>query len=259
MSKQVLKSIHSLINMSVKEAPIEQQFVQDLRISIEQAQQQETRLPSKTYKPSSMACIRNMYYQVIGQTPDNDRMGHCLVGIVQSGSDRHKRIQEAVTRMPNCEYVDVAHYVKSHGLDSLEIVDKCGFETKLYHKHLNISFLCDGIIKYKDQYFILEIKTETVNKWWSRDGVDESHLDQATTYSICFGIDNVMFLYECRDNCDKKCYVLTVTEDMKVELLGKIEDCDVCVALKTVPPIPANVPKKACTYCSYRKVCREVG
>ena len=47
----------------------------------------------------------------------------------------------------------------------LEIVGQSGMECKLYHKKLNMSFMCDGIIKYKSKYFIFEFKTETANKW----------------------------------------------------------------------------------------------
>ena len=263
MAKHSLKSVHSLINMAVQSAPVEQQFLQDLKASIERVDALEARKPSQSYKPSSMQCIRNMYFQVTGEAQDNERSNYCLVGICESGSDRHERIQSAVCRMKetgiDCEYIDVADYVEEHRLDYLEIRGKSGFETKLYHKSLNISFLCDGIIKYKGNYYILEIKTETVYKWQSREGVADEHRDQATTYAACFGIDDVLFLYENRDNCDKKAYILHVTEDMKTEMLGKIEACDGYVSRLIPPPKPEDVPKKVCSYCSYKTACRKAG
>ena len=145
-----------------------------------------------------MTCIRNMYFQVIGADPEEQRANAALVGIVQSGSDRHERLQEAVTHMKDfgmdCEYIDVAKFVKMRGLDYLEIVKQQGYETKLYHKDLNISFLCDGIIKYKGQYYILEIKTETIYKWQNRSGVAEEHIAQGTAYATCLAINQIMFL-----------------------------------------------------------------
>lgn len=263
MGKQALKSIHALIKMAVKETPIEQQFLQDLKASIEKMDACNSRPPSKSYKPSSMACIRNMYFQVTGAERDEERSNYCLVGICESGTDRHERIQRAVSQMQaigiDCEYVDVAQFVQERELNYLQVRGKSGFETKLYYPELNISFLCDGIIKYKGKYYILEIKTESIYKWQSREFVADDHLNQATTYSICLGLDDVLFLYENRDNCDKKAYILHVTEDMKAELLKKVEECDTHVSNLIPPPKPADVPKKACAYCSYKTVCKKAG
>jgi CRISPR/Cas system-associated exonuclease Cas4 (RecB family) len=118
-----------------------------------------------------------------------------------------------------------------------------------------MSFLCDGIIKYRGHYYILEIKTEASFKFNERKGVDPSHYHQATAYSIAFGINDVLFLYECRDNCSKKAFMLHVTDDMKQELLSYIEECDSYIKKLKVPPIPENVPKKACSYCNYKGRC----
>ena len=68
----------------------------------------------------------------------------------------------------DCEYINVADFVRSRNLDYLEIKkepnpDAGEYETKLYHKDLNISFLCDGIIRYKDHYYILELKVKTLS------------------------------------------------------------------------------------------------
>lgn len=263
MAKQALKSIHALINNAIKETPVDQRFLQDLKASIERMDAETSRPPSQTYKPSSMNCIRNMYYQVTGTTPDEERSSYCLVGICESGTDRHERIQNAVSHMKDygvdCEYIDVADYIKEHNLTQLEVRGKTDFETKLYHKDLNISFLCDGIIKYEGEYYILEIKTESVYKWQSREGVAEEHHNQAICYSMCFGINKVLFVYENRDNCDKKAFIFEVNDDMKMSVVVKIEECDNYVKEKTPPPKPLNVPKKACAYCNYKTECRKAG
>lgn len=263
MSKSSLRSVHSLIKMAVKEAPIEQRFLQDLKASIEQTDAKNARTPSQTYKPSSLHCVRNMYFQVTGAPVDEERTGYCLIGIGESGTDRHERLQNAVNTMKDngidCEYIDVAEYVQEHNLDYLEIKGKSGVETKLYHKDLNISFLCDGIIKYLGEYYIIEFKTETIYKWQSRQGVDENHYDQGTCYSMCLGIDKVLFIYENRDNCDKKAYMFEPTDEMKHGIVSKIELSDKHVATKTPPAKPLDVSKKACMYCAYKAECRKAG
>ena len=97
-------------------------------------------------------------------------------------------------------------------LDYLDVVKEPDFEhtdyeTKLYDKNLNMSFLCDGIIRYKDKYYILELKTEASFKFNSRSDVDPKHHNQGTAYSHEFGIDDVIFIYINRDILDMKPYM----------------------------------------------------
>ena len=130
-------------------------------------------------------------------------------------------------------------------------------DIKLFHKLLNMSFLCDGIIKYKNKYYILELKTESSNKFWQRQDTDPVHYNQATAYSLAFGIDNVIFVYICRDNLEMKSYMFTPTSDMKNSLVGYIDECNSYVSRQVVPPKPEPLNKKACMYCRYKKYCKE--
>ena len=211
-SRQSLKNICRLIESVQEELPLEQAFLGDLKRSIELTNKAEGRPPSLTYKPSSMNCIRNMYYQVTGQEQDDGETPYTLVGICNSGSDIHERIQGYVARMKDndidCEYVDVGEYVKSRGLEDIEVVSKQGMETKLYHKKYNVSFLCDGIIRYRGKYYILELKTESAYKWQGRKGVDPKHYNQGTAYSMMLEIPQVVFIYINRDILDMKAFML---------------------------------------------------
>lgn len=263
MASQSLKNVMRLIDQAKENLSPEEAFLNDLKASIEKVDSKNKHKPSKTYKPSSLQCIRNMYFQVSGAECSGDRNTSELVGICESGTDRHERIQQYVCDMKksgiDCEYINVSDYVKSRNLDYLDIVSNKKYETKLYHKTLNMSFLCDGIIRYKGHYYILEIKTESIYKWQNRKDVAEEHKNQATAYSTALNIDNVLFLYECRDNCSKKCYLFNVTDDMKTELVGKIEECDGYVKRMICPPKPKDLPKKVCAYCNYKNLCKQKG
>ena len=261
-----LKNVIKLVDAAKQEMPVEQDFLNDLKRSIELTDKKTRRKGSQCYKPSSMNCIRQMYYMVNGTEPDNLGSDYCLVGICNSGSDTHERIQQAVIDMKSngmdCEYINVADYVRSRELDYLEVVKEPNFEskeyeTKLYHKKLNMSFLCDGIIKYKGKYYILELKTEGNSKFWSREGVNPDHYNQGTAYSLALGIDNVLFVYISRDNLDMKSFMFTPTSDMKMDLVGRIEECDGYLKRKIAPPKPVDVSKKACEYCDYKSTCRK--
>lgn len=260
MSRNSLKNVMRLIDVANNELPIEQQFLNDLTTSIEKFAEQNSGKPSQTYKPSSMNCTRLMSYQVLGAEPDTPKASYQFTGICESGTDRHIRIQEAIENMGkilgiDCEYINVADFVRDRNLTDLEIKGQFGMETKLYHKKLNMSFMTDGIIRYKGKYFIFEFKTETANKFYRRTDVGPSHYNQATAYSIAFGINKVLFVYENRDTLDKKAYIRNVTDDMKTELIGKIEYCDEWVKKLKPCPKPLDVTKKACSYCIYRNKC----
>lgn len=269
MARNSLKNICRLIQETVEPLPIEQSFLSDLKRSIELTDKANRRMPSRTYKPSSMHCIRNMYYQRIGAMQDDGENSYVLVGICNSGSDIHQRIQQSIIDMKknniDCEYINVADYVRQQNLlDTLDIIKEPDFEngdyeTKLFHKELNMSFLCDGIIKYQGKYIITEFKTEGVSKWVNRKGVDPKHYMQATSYSIALHIADVIFLYINRDMLDIKAYMFTPSDDLKNELFGKILTCDDYVSKNVVPPKPNDLPRSVCEYCSYKTLCRKEG
>lgn len=262
MSRSSLKNVLRLIDEAQEALSPEQSFLQDLKRSIELDDIKDRRMPSMTYKPSSMQCIRNMYYQRTGTEPDKTDASYVLVGICNSGSDIHQRVQTAISRMKengiDCEYLDVGKYVDEHNIKDVEVVSNVGMETKLKHTTFHLSFMCDGIIKYKGQHYILEIKTETGGKWFSRTDVDTKHYDQGTAYALALGINRVIFVYISRDTLDMKSFLFRVTDDMKQALVSKILDCDNYVEKKTPPPKP-EVDRRVCQYCNYKIRCGNDG
>lgn len=268
MARNSLKNVCRLLQEQTVQQPVEQSFLTDLKRSIELTDKANRRLPSQTYKPSSMHCIRNMYFQRVGAPQDDGESSYTLIGICNSGTDIHQRIQQAVLDMAkngmDCEYVNVADYVRSRELDYLDIVkepdpEHGDYETKLFHKNLNMSFLCDGIIKYHGRYYILELKTESSSKFMVRKGVDPKHYNQGTAYSVSFGIADVVFVYINRDVLDMKSFMFTPTVEMKTKMVEQIQTCDNYIQQNEVPPKPADVPRQVCEYCSYKTECRKAG
>lgn len=260
MARASFKNVLRLLNDANEDIPVEKSFLNDLKRNIELIAREESNKPSQTYKPSSMNCPRQMVYQVLGKEQDSAGMNYISVGIVNSGSDIHIRVQDYIARMKahgiDCLYVDVGDFIESRGIKDVIVREKIGAETKLYHEKLNMSFMCDGIIKYKNRYYILELKTEISNKFWQRSNVDPSHFNQATAYSVALGLDEVMFVYISRDNLDMKSYLFKVTPEMKEHLVGLIEYCDSYAKKFTVPPKPEDVDRKTCNYCGYKELCK---
>lgn len=261
MARSSLRNVMSLIDTASAGIKTEDAFLNDLKRSIEESDMKSrTGKPSQTYKPSSMHCIRNMWFQVTGAEPDSSRNSYTGIGIVQSGTDIHNRIQTAIEHMKDnniqCEYVDVEAFISENKLDNLQIREKYMHELKLYHKSLNISFMTDGIIHYKNRYYILEIKTEISSKWYSRDGVDPKHYNQAIAYAIAFNLDDVIFLYISRDTLDMKAFMFHVTGQMKEDLIGKITECDGYAERGIMPPKPEGLSRTVCNYCPYQSLCK---
>lgn len=254
---QKMRSLMSLIDAACNELPVEEAFLIDLKATVSQLNPPYK--PSTYYKPSSLGCMRVMYFNKIGADVDNTPADYSGQRICETGTDSHERIQDYVSKMKDCnfdcQYIDVEEYVKMKGLDYLEIRGKKGFETKLYDKRYNLSFLCDGIIKYKGIYYILEIKTETSDKGFNRKAVNPDHILQATSYSLSLGIRKVLFLYEERDFCSPKTFLLTITDDMLSSLIMRIETVDQAVKDLVPPAKPASL--KGCYYCCYKGVCKQ--
>lgn len=258
-----LLNISRMIDDSIgKEVSVETSFMEDLKLCIEKLNLRDGK-PSPYYKPSSLHCIRNMFYQRTETVVDTPKATSELVGIGESGTDRHLRIQNYITHMKDygidCEYVDVETYIKDNNIANLEVLEKTEFETKLFNTKYNLRFMVDGIIKYKNIYYILEIKTESNYKWVNRQGVDSAHFNQAYTYSLSLGLPQVLFIYENRDCCSKKCFLLNVSDENRQFIIDRIETCESYVNNKVVPNVPEDITAKVCQYCLYRKRCRSDG
>ena len=258
----IIKSIERVQNT----CSVDEQFLRDLNESIEKTDLKNQRDPSRTYKPSGMNCIRSCFYSIAGFPISKQVRPASSCGICESGTDRHIRIQQALEDMRgngfDLDYIDVETYIhQNHLEDKLNIIGKSGMETKLYMPSLNMSVMTDGIIKYNGEYFIFEFKTEIPHKFYKRTNIDSSHISQGTAYSCAFGINRVMFLYENRATCDRKAYILNVTDEMQQNrIYGFIEKCNSYINDKIVPPMPSDeFVLKKCGYCPYQALCAKHG
>lgn len=241
---------------------INDEFLRDLICSIEKTANEGTHIPSKSYKPSSMNCIRNMFFQIEGREPEPSTSAYTSVGILETGTDRHLRIQNAVAAMRangfDCDYIDIPTYLSEHPeLSNIQIIKSMGVETLLHNVDLNMNFACDGIIRYKGNYYIVEFKTEGSYKFDLRTSVDPSHFNQASAYALSFNINNVLFIYIDRNTLKMKSYLLQVTDTMKERISSKIELCNIYISRGVIPP-KDPVDYKTCAWCGYREFCKSI-
>lgn len=234
--------------------------------------------PSPYYKPSSLICMRQMFFTRKAVPPEDEVKNASFISICESGTDRHNRIQNVLAHMKELgtefEYIDVETYVKEHNLADIEIKEKKGMETHCFNKRYNISFFTDGIIKYipENKYYIFEYKTEVSMKFNKREEEELIHRTQAAAYALSFGIDDTLFVYEDRNICNKKAFHYHVDEkDKREKVVEKILKCEEYLAQNVVPPKLKNTDidpdykdgkdrvngpsAKICQYCKYKGEC----
>ena len=109
-----LKALHKAIRQG-GEISVEGKFLKQLQLTIEDIEKKDSRKKSIYYKPSSLNCPRQMFYYRKGTPVKDTPTNFSMVGVCESGSDRHLRLQTAIKRMKefgyDCEYVDVEEYV----------------------------------------------------------------------------------------------------------------------------------------------------
>lgn len=236
-------------------------FVSDLNYSIEQDNKRDY-IPSKSYKPSGLGgCERSLYYELTGVKPDKEPPDANLTGICESGTDRHETIQDYIMNMKSngidCEWLDVGKYLHNKGIHDPAVLSNQGNETKLFSKKYNMRFLCDGLIRYKGEIYILEIKTESTHKYDRHQEPWPEHIIQATCYAMNLKVNKVLFLYENRDCCTKKAFLVTVTNDMIKRVEDIIERVNSAIDDEKIPPRCENASK--CAYCKYKTQCKKDG
>ena len=136
-----------------------------------------------------------------------------------------------------------------------------GLETKICIADPPINFACDGIVRYNDQLYLLEIKTSEFNSWSDMINPKSEHIDQVLCYSTLLKLEHILMMYQERQYGAIKCYELRVSPAQQQGVFDKINR--VMNAVKT-NIAPEGLPKgdKWCqnsSYCPYHEKCKEYG
>lgn len=240
------------------------------KASLEVHKREEQGNPSKYYRPSSLGgCKRNIYYmrkqEEKDEVPEDDEWQYKSVGILQSGTDRHERIQEVIEAMDGVggiNVLDIEKNVAKKKLGGLNTTfvgwneDKT--EGRCTNSDLNISFQPDGLIEFEGKEMILEIKTTNSFKYQSIKKLNRpepEHIFQATAYAMGLGVDYIMFMYEDRNFTDKHLILYKLEEEDKKALTDKIGELDYYMDNDILPPCE----KDKCLYCNYKDKCEKDG
>lgn len=268
MQQPTRRKLVGLINQAVQAQPLNKAFLTDLMSAIERHEVVNRRPSSKSYKPSSLTCLRMMYFMRTGAEQDITRQEYNGIGMADTGSKRHESIQTVLTAMESLgydwRYIDVADYVRAKQLNqellNITVIGQDGFETKLYDHALHTSFLCDGIIQQisTGKYYLFEFKNQISFKYSNKTAVDKEHILQVTAYCTSLDLDAAFVVYENRDNCELECpEIFRVSPENKQFLVNRIMECEGYVERIIIPP--KHPDTKPCRWCKYKGVCQKAG
>lgn len=217
------------------------------------------RKPSTYFSPSSLGgCERSIYYKITG-APTDDKLDIKVKNLKKgnSGTDRHLRIQKALLSAEkygyNLKWIDIKKYANERGMDYLHILNKDETEYHIIDKRYNLSFKTDGLLKVKNQYLLIEIKTDDTYRWGRRNDISSYHEIQGICYSLSFNIPWIVYIYEERNEFKLKPIMKKITKEQKTKVKDKLNKLTKYKNKKQLP----DTEKNKCMFCSYKYICKK--
>lgn len=219
----------------------------------------ESKTPSRTFAPSQIRCKRVSWFRLRGVIPETETTvdrGTNFTAIV--GTACHQHIQEILCKKLGADWVDVEQYFGLKRLPYKYSCAKNGFETQItITEPVPIKFAPDGIIYWKDKYWLLEIKTSEYSSFDKLSNIKPQHLDQVKCYATLLDIHNVLVLYQDRMYGNLKCFEVTITEDDMSAMWYMFREVQDYAKMNIAPERP--IDRKYCnpSYCRYYNKCKE--
>ena len=217
-----------------------------------------------TFAPSSIRCQRKSWFRIRGTEPDvPEVIDTTLQFTADIGTACHRIIQTNLKNFLGKDWISIPdwfeqnqfnyEYVLTPSKDSLETYVEL---TKPYP----IRFACDGIIRWKGKYYLLEIKSVEFSSWRDLTDQKDEHTDQVNTYCTLLNLSGVLFIYIDRQYGGMKCYEYNVSDIVKEQVIKDMDNVMFCVDAN-IPPEPLPKGDKWCNagMCPYYKKCAEWG
>lgn len=225
-----------------------------------------------TFSPSSAdKCDRNLFYKASWADEDEQTSFPYQGRWRRNASAVHSAVQRDLLYcekvLENPEFIVMRS--KRNGRPAWEK----NIRTVKHFEHNGVKFslygMCDGVLRYeKDKSVIgFEYKTKSttlgaIGPYKLKDAQD-SHKAQAIAYSLLFGLDEFIFVYEslAKDSWnkgeeakpDQRAFYLKVTDEMRTELLDKFAE----VARKKYAGELPDPDFSKCTFCTFKEQCQK--
>lgn len=237
----------------------------DLYASIldKQIQEHNSRPSHQTFSGSSFRCDRLSWFRLRGTQPDTIKNPDKQLNFTaQIGTACHRIIQSNLKSALGDDWIDVGEYINSIEFPyEYEInTDESGFESQITIVDPPVRFSCDGVIRWRDKLYLLEIKTSEFSSWSDMTDPKAEHVDQVKCYATLLHLHDVIFLYQDRQYGDFKCYEVHVTDDDMTQIKDRMKYV-LDMVRKNLAPDPLPKGDKWCSesMCPYHKKCKEYG
>lgn len=233
-------------------------LIQILQNAVKQDIQKRIARPkSKTFAPSGIRCKRKSWFRLRGAEPDKLPEPDTVMDFTAMiGTAIHKYVQSKLSKVLGAEWVEVEDYLREFPIPYKYSLTKTEYETQVEIADPPIRFACDGIIKIRGIYYLLEIKSSDYESWRNLSGPKEHHLDQIENYSTILNIPHVLTLYVDRLYGGMKAYEYTVSEDImssaKQSMVYVQQMAAACIAPERLP-----AGDYMCSNCEYKLKCKE--
>lgn len=217
-------------------------------------------MPSKSFAPSSIRCKRAQWFRLRGTTPDIREPDVTLKFIADIGTHCHENIQRNLIEFLGDSWIDVESYLEENKPPYEYVLNKTQFETRVKVSNPPVSFSCDGLVKFQNKVYLLEIKTSEANSMRKLVAPKPEHLDQIKCYCTLMGVDDALVLYQDRQYGSFKCFTYHLSEMDKQEIVSTFKDVQQYVERNMVPPaLPKSDKWCNSSYCKYYSTCGKWG
>ena len=218
----------------------------------------------KTFAPSSFRCRRIQWFRLRGVQPDKPKTADSVLDFTAVvGTALHGMIQETLADSLGDRWVDVGQYIKENLTDPeryLLTTVPGSFETQVEILDPPVRFSCDGIIKWKDEYVLLEIKSSEFSSWSELTDPKPQHVDQTKCYCALLNLNRVFFLYIDRQYGGVKCYDVRHPSDNQTKILKEMKEVQELAEYHICPdPLPKGDSWCTPAHCKYYIKCSEYG
>lgn len=225
------------------------------------------------FSPSkATSCERELYFAFTNAPTDQTSLVPWKQRLARNGTAVHSGFQRDIRRMPEA----LAQAGKSMAYEPIMFWnDEKQREENEHHGEksydvggtiVTLRGKCDGLFRETSTGAVVGFEFKTKDKMRgltkvNRFGVDLHHRAQTVAYSLIFGIDRWLVVYESLqkpdwskdDADDMKAFHVVLTPEEKRALLVRLARIVRAVENKTVPP--GDFTK--CAFCPYKGVCAE--
>lgn len=218
---------------------------------------------SKTFAPSSFRCNRLSWFRLRGTQPDHIKsVDRTLDFTAQIGTACHRIIQSNLKEALGKDWIAVKDYLTANPIPYQYKLTESEdtLETKVEILDPPIRFACDGIVRFKGKYYLLEIKTSEFSSFRELVDPKEQHVDQIKCYATLLGLSGVLVVYQDRQYGDMKCYEMTIPEYEMDSVRSRFKYVQEMVEANLAPdPLPKGDPWCTPAHCPYYEKCGQWG